>query len=41
MTTDYDSTFTDHDMRKVVGYDMAKKKLQMKFTKKLAFLQRI
>ena len=24
MTTDYDSTFTDHDMRKVVGYDMAK-----------------
>ncbi len=24
MTTDYDSTFADHDMRKVVGYDMAK-----------------
>jgi acetyl-CoA acetyltransferase len=24
MTTDYDSTFNDHDMRKVVGFDMAK-----------------
>ena len=24
MTTDYQTTFEDHDMRKVVGYDMAK-----------------
>ena len=28
MTTDYSTTFEDHDMRKVVGYDMAKEAAQ-------------
>jgi len=28
MTTDYNTTFEDHDMRKVVGYDMAKEAAQ-------------